>query len=113
MSAAAPSSTPADDPTAMRVHAAVGGLTVLINLAYLVVGYYGFAPPPGGMPTDWWHGRTFILDWESMGGYVDAPSEPLHGAGLNALGQRRRTHSTRTHTHTHSRGPRTTARRTP
>ena len=82
MSAAAPSSTPADDPTAMRVHAAVGGLTVLLNLAYLVVGYYGFAPPPGGMPTDWWHGRTFILDWESMGGYVDAP---VTGALLWAL----------------------------
>ncbi len=56
-----------------RIHTPLGWLTVLINVAYILYGYYGFAPPPEGMPTDWWHGRTFILDWESMGGYVDAP----------------------------------------
>jgi hypothetical protein len=55
------------------MRSALGWLSVLANLGYTVFGYYGFAPPPGGMPTDWWHGRTYILDFESMGGYVDAP----------------------------------------
>lgn len=64
----------ATTPTnAGRVHTPLGWLTVLLNLAWTTYGYYGFAPPPDGMPTDWWHGRTFILDWELMGGYVDAP----------------------------------------
>lgn len=67
---------------APRNHSPLGWLSVLINAAYAVYGYYGFAPPPGGMPTDWWHGRTFILDFESMGGYVD---NPLMGAIVYAL----------------------------
>jgi hypothetical protein len=54
--------------------AAVAWLAAANNLAYTTVIYYGVAPPPGGLPTDWWHGRTFILDMESMGGYVDNPA---------------------------------------
>ncbi|MCP5039947.1 MAG: hypothetical protein GY944_02885 [bacterium] len=64
---------------ATRVHTLLGWLTVAANLAFTGWSYYGYAPPPEGMPTDWWHGRTFILDWESMGAYVDAP---LTGAAL-------------------------------
>ncbi|MDP6980904.1 MAG: hypothetical protein QF570_20270 [Myxococcota bacterium] len=75
---AAPTSPTSTGP----VHTLIGWLVVLINVAYVVYGYYGFAPPPDGMPTDWWHGRTFILDWESMGGYVDAP---ITGALIWAL----------------------------
>ncbi len=70
MTAPAASTPP---PATAAIHTPVGWLVVLLNIAYVVYGYYGFAPPPDGMPTDWWHGRTFILDWESMGGYVDAP----------------------------------------
>ena len=55
-------------------HAAAGWLALTANFAYATVIYYGMAPPPGGLPTDWWHGRTFILDMESMGGYVDDPA---------------------------------------
>jgi MFS family permease len=60
-------------PDSAAMHASLGWLTVLAAFGYAIYGYYGFAPPPGGMPTDWWHGRTFILDYETMGGYVDAP----------------------------------------
>lgn len=72
--------TPPATPAPSR--AGLGWLLVLLNLGYVTYGYYGFAPPPDGMPTDWWHGRTFILDWESMGGYVDAP---VTGAAIWAL----------------------------
>lgn len=67
---------------APSIHTPVGWLSVVINLAYAIYGYYGFAPPPDGMPTDWWHGRTYILDYESMGGFVD---DPITGALLFAV----------------------------
>lgn len=72
------------EPTreALKTRGLWGWLSVVVNFGYTVFGYYGFAPPPGGMPTDWWHGRTYILDFESMGGYVD---NPLMGAFLFAL----------------------------
>lgn len=65
-----------------RTHTPLGWLTLLANFGYSVYGYYGFAPPPEGMPTDWWHGRTYILDFESMGAYVD---DPILGALLYGL----------------------------
>ena len=61
------------------VHTPVGWLSVALNFAFSAYGYYGFAPPPDGMPTDWWHGRTYILDYETMGGFVD---DPVSGALL-------------------------------
>lgn len=69
--------SPTDIPP--RTHTTVAWLGVALNIAYAIYGYYGFAPPPEGMPTDWWHGRTYILDYESMGGFVD---DPLTGALL-------------------------------
>lgn len=72
------------EPTteAMKSRRHWGWLSVLLNFVYTTFGYYGFAPPPEGMPTNWWHGRTYILDFESMGGYID---DPLTGALLFAF----------------------------
>ncbi len=51
----------------------LGWLLLALDLGYVVYAYYGLGPPPGGMPTEWWHPRTFMLDWPGVGGWVDAP----------------------------------------
>ncbi len=66
-------------------HTPLGWLTVSLNFAYAVFGYYGFAAPPGGEPTQWWHGRAYLLGFESMGAYGDNPTLGAFVFGVPAL----------------------------
>jgi hypothetical protein len=56
------------------VHTPLGWILVISSLCYATFSYYGLGPPPGGLPTDWWHPRTFMLDWPVVGGWVDRPA---------------------------------------
>lgn len=56
-----------------KVHTPLGWILALLNLGYAIYAYYGMGPPPGGLPTDWWHPHSFMLDWSTAGGWVDSP----------------------------------------
>jgi hypothetical protein len=80
----APQATNPEGPDGQtkRVHAPLGWILALLNVGYAIYAYYGLGPPPGGLPTDWWHPHSFMLDWSGVGGWVD---RPVFGASMIAL----------------------------
>ena len=56
------------------VYTPLGWILLISSLGYAAFAYYGLGPPPGGLPTDWWHPHTFMLDWPVVGSWVDRPA---------------------------------------
>jgi hypothetical protein len=73
-SAVASEGAPAGPTGGGALRKSMGWAFLLAGIGYTTYAYYGLAPPPGGLPTDWWHGHTFMLDWPVVGGWVDAPT---------------------------------------
>ncbi len=71
--AAEPTSPVKTGGEGQSIHTPLGWALAVLSLGYTIFAYYGMGPPPGGLPTDLWHPRTFLLDLPVIGGWVDHP----------------------------------------
>ena len=69
----AQSTIPVAPDAGQKIHTLLGWALAGLNLSIAIYVYYGMGPPPGGLPTKWWHPHSFMLDWSGVGGWVDSP----------------------------------------
>jgi hypothetical protein len=67
-----------------RARSALGWCALALLFGYAIALHQGLGSPPGGIATMWWHPSQFLLDWESVGSWVDSPGFGVVMLGLPA-----------------------------
>jgi hypothetical protein len=68
-----------------RAGAILQWILVALLIDYTALVHWGIGPPPGGLASNWWEPRAFLITWSPLSPLLQSPARAMVGLGLPAV----------------------------